>query len=388
MSIYNELGVKRVVNASFALTRLGGSTLSKEVLKAMEEANKSYVYLWDFIKRGGEIIAEACGAEAGWITSGTFSALVLSAAACMAGRDPEKMRRLPDTAGMKNEIIIQRANRFLLYDRAMQVPGGRFVHVGDERWGCTPELIEAAITDKTAAIHHAVAGDLRPRVVSVEDTVKVAHEHGIPVILDCSGMTYPLDGLTKYVGMGVDLACYGGKYIGGPNSTGFVIGRKDLVDAIALHSFIGHEAGPSEQGGFYRSIGRGYKLDRQEVAGLLVAFKRWMEMDHEKDRLEPAWKRALYIERRIKRLPGLKGVEMSYVPPGGEGCQYHTLGLQLDFKGRTEDDVFDVVRSLREDDPEIWVRYRGRGTFFVINCLTLHPGEEKIIVERFGKIFV
>ena len=104
MSIYSELGVKRVVNASFALTYLGGSNLSKEVLKAMEEANRSYVYLWDFIKRGGEIIAEACGAEAGWITSGAFSALVLSAAACMAGGEPEKMRRLPDTSGMKNEL--------------------------------------------------------------------------------------------------------------------------------------------------------------------------------------------------------------------------------------------------------------------------------------------
>jgi len=387
MSIYSELGVKRVVNASFALTRLGGSTLSKEVLKAMEEANKSYVYMWDFIKRGGEIIAEACGAEAGWITSGAFNALVLSAAACMAGKDPEKMRRLPDTSGMKNEIIIQRANRFLLYDRAMQVPGGRFVPVGDETWGCTPELMEAAITDKTAAIHHVVTGTPRPRVVSVEDTVKVAHKQDVPVILDCSGMTYPLDGLTKFVGMGVDLACYGGKYVGGPNSTGFVIGRKDLIETVALHSFIGHEAGPLEQGGFYRSVGRGYKLDRQEVVALLVAFKRWMEMDHEKERLEPAWKRVRYIERRIKTLPGLKGVEMSYVPSSGEGCGYHTIGLQLDFKGRTEREVFDIVRSLREEDPEIWVRYWSRGTVFIINCLVLQPGEEKILVERFSKVF-
>ena len=387
MSIYSELGVKRVVNASFALTRLGGSALSKEVLRAMEEANRSYVYMWDFIKRGGEIIAEACGAEAGWITSGAFNALVLSAAACMAGKDPEKMRRLPDTSGMKNEVIIQRANRFLLYDRAMQVPGGRFVPVGDESWGCTPELMEAAITDKTAAIHHVVTGTPRPRVVSVEDTVKVAHKHDVPVILDCAGMTYPLDGLTKFVGMGVDLACYGGKYVGGPNSTGFVIGRKDLVEAAALHSFIGHEAGPLEQGGFYRSVGRGYKLDRQEVVALLVAFKRWMDMDHEKERFEPAWKRARYIERRIKRLPGLEGVEMSRVPPSGEGCGYHTIGLKLDFKGRTEEEVFDIVRSLREEDPEIWVRYWSRGTMFIINCLVLQPGEEKILVERFSKVF-
>ncbi|TEU10269.1 hypothetical protein E3J20_04595 [Candidatus Bathyarchaeota archaeon] len=387
MSIYSELGVKRVVNASFALTRLGGSSLSKEVLKAMQEANKSYVYMWDFIKRGGEIIAEACGAEAGWITSGAFNALVLSAAACMAGKDPEKMRRLPDTSGMKNEIIIQRANRLYVYDRAMEVPGGRFVPVGDETWGCTPELMEAAITDKTAAIHHVVTGTPKPRVVSVEDTVKVAHKHDVPVILDCSGITYPLDGLTKFVDMGVDLACYGGKYVGGPNSTGFVIGRKDLVETVALHSFIGQEAGPLEQGGFYRSVGRGYKLDRQEVVALLVAFKRWMEMDHEKERFEPAWKRVRYIERRIKKLPGLEGVEMSYVPPSGEGCGYHTIGLQLDFKGKTEREVFDIVRSLREEDPEIWVRYWSRGSVFIINCLVLQPGEEKILVERFSKVF-
>jgi len=387
MGIYEELGVKRVVNASFALTRLGGSTFTKEVLKAMEEANKSYAYLWDLIKRGGEIIAEGCGAEAGWITSGAFNALVLSAAACIAGRDPEKIRRLPDTTGMKNEIILQRANRILIYDRAMQVPGGKFVLVGDERWGCTPELMEAAITENTAAINHVIIGADKPRIVTIEETVKVAHKHDVPVILDCSGMTYPLDGLTKFVKMGVDLACYGGKYVGGPNSTGFVVGRKDLVETVALHSFIGHEAGPLEQGGFYRGIGRGYKLDRQEIVALLVAFKRWLVMDHEKERFMPAWKRTRYIESRIKRLPGLRGVEMSYVPESGEGSDYHKVGLNLDFKGRTENEVQDMVRSLRVDDPEIWVRYGGFGNSFSLNCLTLLPGEEKILVERFTKIF-
>jgi len=387
MSIYGELGVKRVVNASFALTRLGGSTFTKEVLKAMEEANKSYAYLWDLIKRGGEIIAEGCGAEAGWITSGAFNALVLSAAVCIAGRDPEKIRRLPDTTGMKNEIILQRANRILIYDRAMQVSGGKFVLVGDERWGCTPELLEAAITENTAAINHVIIGSDKPRIVTIEEIVEVAHKHDVPVILDCSGMTYPLDGLTKFVKMGVDLACYGGKYVGGPNSTGFVIGRKDLVEAVALHSFIGHEAGPLEQGGFYRGIGRGYKLDRQEIVALLVAFKRWLVMDHEKERFEPAWKRTRYIERRIKGLPGLKGVEMSYVPESGEDSDYHKVGLNLDFKGRTEKEVQDMVQSLRVDDPEIWVRYGGFGNSFALNCLTLLPGEEKILVERFTKIF-
>jgi L-seryl-tRNA(Ser) seleniumtransferase len=97
MSIYKELGVRSVVNAAFLLTRLGGSTYTKEIRKAMDEANKTYSYLWDLIGRGGEIIAEACGAEAGWITSGAFNGLVLSAAACIAGKDPEKIRRLPES---------------------------------------------------------------------------------------------------------------------------------------------------------------------------------------------------------------------------------------------------------------------------------------------------
>lgn len=387
MSVYKEIGVNRVVNAAFALTRLGGSALPKEILKAMEEANKNYVSMWDLLKKGGEIIAEACGAEAGWITSGAFNALVLAAASCIAGADPEKMRRLPDTTGMKDEIIIQRANRLYVYDRSMEVPGGKFVQVGDEIWGCTPELLETAINENTAAVHHAVAGSVPTGVLSVEETVKIAHKHGVPVILDVSGMTYPLDCLTKYVKAGVDAACYGGKYVGGPNSTGFVIGKKELIGAIALHSFIGAEAGPKEQGGFYRSIGRGYKLDRQEVVALIVAFKMWLKMDHEVERFEPAWKRTRYIERRIKRLPGLNGVDMSFYPSSGEGCEYHTLGLSLDFKEKTEKEVHDIVMSLRNEDPEIWVRYWGRGTVFVINCLMLQKGEEKIVVKRFKKVF-
>ncbi len=389
MSIYKKLGVKRVVNASFALTRLGGSALSKEVLGAMEEANKSYVYMWDLIKRAGEIIAEANGAEAAWITTGAFSALVSSAAACIAGKDPEKMRRLPDTTGMKNEIIIQRANRLLLYDRAMEVPGGRFVFVGDERWGCTPELMEAAISDRTAAIHHAITGRLRPGVVSIEDTVKVAHDHGVPVILDAAGKTYPLDGLHEFTDMGVDLACYGGKYVGGPNSTGWVQGRKDLVEAAALHTFIGAEAGPEGWGGYYRSVGRGYKLDRQEVVALVVAFKRWLEIDHEKERFEPAWVRARYIEDGIKGLLGLADVRFSHVPPSGKGCVYHTLGIRMEFVNKTPEEVSEIISSLREDDPEIWVRggFGAQTNSFVINTLPLIPGDEKVVVERFKKIF-
>jgi len=385
MSIYSKLGVKRVVNAGFLFTRLGGSTLHPEILAAMQEANQSWAPMWDLIKRGGEIIAETCGAEAGWITSGAFNALVLASATAIAGKDPEKMRNLPHTENMKNEIIIQRANRLLLYDRSMEVPGGKFIQVGDERWGCTPKLMEQAINEKTVAIHHVIAGRLRPGVLTVQETVDIAHRHKIPVILDVSGMTYPLDGLTKYVKMGVDVACYGGKYVGGPNSTGFCIGKKEIIEALALHSFIGAEAGPKDMGGYYRSIGRGYKLDRQEVVALIVAFQRWMTMDHEKERLQPAWQRARYIVDGLKKIPGLDA-QINYSPPSGTGVNYHVIGVQLTWPNKTPIEVKEITLKLQEDDPMVYVR-GGRTNGFNLNCLTLNPGEEAIVVERFKKIF-
>jgi len=387
LSIYKDLGVKRVVNAAFALTRLGGSTLPDEVLRAMEEANGSYCSLWELTERAGEIIAGITGAGAAWVTPGAFSGLVLSAAACIAGKDPEKMRRLPDTVGMRNEIIIQRNNRLLVYDRSMEVPGGRFVFVGDERWGADPEMIEDAITEKTAAIHYAALMRPRPEVLPIDEVVRVAHDNGVPVIVDAAGMTWPLEGLHRFTDMGCDLVCYGGKYVGGPNSTGFVIGRKDLIEAVALHSFLGAESGPDERPGFWRSIGRGYKLDRQEIVGLVVALRRWVTMDHEKERFGPAWERVRYIERGISGLKRLQGVRFSYVPENGEGCGYHTIGLDIAFEDKTTSEVNKIVQRLKEEDPEIWVRYWGTSNDFIINTLNLQPGEEETIVERFKKIF-
>jgi L-seryl-tRNA(Ser) seleniumtransferase len=388
MNIYSKYGVKRVINAAFHLTRLGGSTLSPGVLKAMKEANASYCNMWDLIEKGGNHIASKIGAPAAWITSGAFNALVLATAACMAGKDPEKMRMLPRSESMKNEIIIQRCARLLVYDRSMEVAGGRFVFVGDERWGATSEVIENAITEKTAAIHYAyVPMRHSSYICPLVDVIDIAHKHNIPVIVDAAGMTYPVDVQNKFMKMGCDLVAVGGKYVGGPNSTGYIYGRKDLIEAIALHSFIGAEAGPKEQSGFYRSIGRGYKLDRQEVIGLLVAFDEWMEIDHDKMRFQPAWEKVHYIEQGIQDLSRLKNVRRSYFPVSGSGTGYHTIGLHLHFDEMSIEDVDSMVRMLRNGEPEVWVRYWGNSNDFIINTINLKPGEEKIIVERFKDLF-
>jgi len=387
MSIYNRYGVKRVVNAAFHLTRLGGSTLSPKVLAAMEEANKSYVSMWDLIVKGGQHIAERINAPAAWITSGAFNALVLAAAACIAGKDTEAMRRLPHTEGMKNEFIIQRCARLLVYDRSMEVAGGKFVFVGDERWGCTPEQIEAAITDKTAGIHYAYPARGSDVICPLEEVVKIGKKYGVPVIVDAAGMTYPKEVQSKFMEMGCDLVAVGGKYVGGPNSTGYIYGRKDLIEAIALHSFIGAESGPDEKPGLYRSIGRGYKLDRQEVIGLLVAFDEWMEMDHEKERFQPAWEKVRYIEEHIKDLPGLRNARMEYYPKSGEGTGYHTIGLRVVLEDLSVRETNELLKRMREGDPEVWVRNWGNSNDFIINTINLQPGDEDIIIERFKEIF-
>jgi L-seryl-tRNA(Ser) seleniumtransferase len=268
----------------------------------------------------------------------------------------------------------------------MEVAGGKFVFVGDENWGCTPEQIERAITDKTAGIHYAYPAMRRSTICPLEKVLEIGKKHGVPVIVDAAGMTYPKDVQSKFMEMGCDLVAVGGKYVGGPNSTGYIYGRKDLVDAIALHSFIGAEAGPNEQSGYYRSLGRGYKLDRQEIIGLLVAFDEWMEMDHNKERFQPAWEKVRYIEKGIKDLPGLKDARIQYYPRSGEGTGYHTIGLQVSLD-ISVDETNKLIRSLREGDPEVWVRNWGRSSDFIINAINLQPGDEEIIVQRFKEIF-
>ena len=155
----------------------------------------------------------------------------------------------------------------------------------------------------------------------------------------------------------------------------------------SLYSFIGAEAGPKEESGFYRSLGRGYKLDRQEIIGLLVAFDEWMEMDHDKMRFQPAWEKVKYIEKGIKDLPGLKSARMEYFPKSGKGTGYHTIGLRIIFDDLGVTETNALIRRMREGDPEVWVRNWGSSNDLIINAINLQPGDPDIIVERFKTLF-
>ena len=242
MSIYEELGVVPVVNAIGNRTLLGGNTPAAAVRAAMDESEEYYAFLDELSERVGEQIAGLLGIEAAMVTSGAAAALVLGAAACMAGDDDEKIEQLPDTGGMPHQFIIQKHLR-LKYERCMTIPGGVLVEVGDED-GTRPEHVEDAIGPDTAAIHTLAQVAPRPGTLPVEELVRIGRARGIPVIVDAAGSVYPTGLLSRFVKMGCDLVAYGAKYYGSVNTSGLLTGRRNLVKAAFKQSFVGFEASP------------------------------------------------------------------------------------------------------------------------------------------------
>jgi len=360
--IYEELGVRPVINATGGnRTLLGGSILSTKVSRAMQAANRYYVNMKELLDRTGEIVAELLGCEAAHVTPGCCAALALGTAACIAGDDPGMIERLPDVKGVRHEVIIQKGLRNK-YDRCVTVSGATLVEVGEES-GTSPEQIEAAIGDKTAAIHYLAPGG-REGVVPLEQVIAIGRRHQVPIIVDAAGQVYPVENLSKYTAMGADLVGYGAKYFGGPNSTGILCGRKDLVEAAALHGFIGFEST------VHRSFGRPMKLDRQEIIAVVVALREWLTMDHQA--------RFLTYERRVANLQReLEGVPGIQVVP--EGSPVTSLLVRVDEKafGRT---IADVAEALREGDPSIWVR--SREDAITLSVKTIVDGDELVIADR------
>ena len=224
-SVYTRLGVRPIINAQGNRTVLGGSITTPAVTQAMDEASHTYVEMRELLEKSGEFIAEILGVEAAYVTSGCAAALALSAAACMTGRDPEKIGRLPDTTGMKNEVLLQKPQQYG-YDRSFTVPGAKLVRVGDDD-GCTRDELDAAIGENTAAVAYLIRADEDDSVVPLEDAVELAHSRGVPVIADAAARIYPLDYFRRNA-QSADLVCFGAKYFGASQSAGCVCGNKEL----------------------------------------------------------------------------------------------------------------------------------------------------------------
>ena len=295
MTVYARFGVPTVINAAGTVTRLSGGHMHPEVLDAMRDAAGSCVDMATLQAGASRVIARVTGAEAGIVTNGASAALLLGAASCLAGLDPARMNRLPDVADGRNEIIVVRSQRNM-YDRALTVAGGRIVEVGiPDRYSgpgvrdAAPWEIEAAITPRTAAVCYLAQPQSRPVLAEV---ASVAHAHAIPVLVDAAAQLPPAENLRRFLAEGADLVAFsGGKAIGGPQASGILAGRGDLV-ASALMQMLDLDLFPdtwSPPDEFARlrqlrglplhGIGRSCKVGKEEIVGLLVALERFVATD-------------------------------------------------------------------------------------------------------------
>ncbi len=366
--VYEELGVKRIINAAGNLTMLGGSILAPQVRAAMEAANESFVEMEELLDKSGKAIADLLGVEAALVTSGCFAALVQGAAGIMTGKDPEKIARLPDTTGMKDEFLIQKRMRYH-YDRCASVPGSRLIEVGDEQ-GTTAGQLEAAIGTSTAGILYLARAEGAEGTLTLSEVVSIARDRGVAVLVDAAAEIYPPERMMK-LARSADLVGFGGKYFGSLNSAGLLCGRRDLVEAAALNGFIAYEVEDSH------CLGRGYKVDRQEVIATFVALREWLTMDHE-ERFRIQEERLQVISDGLADLPHVKTERV------GEGrSAWMGLRVILDEAalGKT---ATSVEQALRAGDPCIWMRAHGDGLFVAVS--PLRNGEERVIVERLQEL--
>lgn len=287
MGVYESLGLTPVINASGTVTRLGGAPMSKTVLDAFREAAGAWVPLDRLQAAACKIISQVTGTEAGIVTAGSAAGLTLGAAAIMARLDLGRMERLPRTDGAANEFVVAREHRNG-YDHAVRAAGARFVEVGfnEITAGAGVRRVEAweyeaAFTDKTAGVFYVYLDNSAP---PLEQVVKVAHRHGLPVLVDAAGELPPRSNLMLGAVTGADLVAFsGGKAIRGPQSTGILCGQRDLIGSAALQMldmddhfdlweppsalFDVHRLNGAPRHG----IGRSMKVSKEEIVALMTA---------------------------------------------------------------------------------------------------------------------
>ncbi len=393
MNIYDRLGVRKRINAAGLPTRLGGSLMPPEVLQAMTEAAQAFVDIAELQARASAVIAECTGAEAGLVTSGAAAALTLGAAASLTGLDVARMERLPDTQGMPNEVIMCRTHR-TGYDHAIRAAGARIRDVGfNDRTtgagvrGIEAWEIEAVITPQTVAIAYTVYPGSQP---SLPEVVMVARQHGLPVIVDAAAQLPPAENLRRFINEGADLVAFsGGKAIRGPQSTGILCGRRDLIAAAALQQFdmdVAPETWrppesliPREalRGVPHHGLGRGFKVGKEEIVGLIVALQRFVKSDVQAE-LAAKEKQLVFIAEQLAAVPHIRGRLL----PAAETGRFPLLELLLDESalGRT---ASAISLELQAGDPPVHLNER-RATegILTISPAGLQMGDEQTVLAR------
>jgi L-seryl-tRNA(Ser) seleniumtransferase len=388
MTIFDSLGVRTIINAKGPATRLSGGIMKPEVASAMAEASQSCVDIAELQAAASRIIAEATGAEAGYVASGAAACLLLATAACVTGIDPGRMARLPDTRGMKDEVIMVRSQRNF-YDHAVRAAGVTIVEVGlpDRYAGAgvrDAEVweIEDAIGERTAAVFYVADAQSKP---PLPDVCAAAHRCGVPVIVDAAAQLPPQANLSRFISEGADLVAFsGGKAIGGPQASGLLCGRRDLVMAAALQHldldvYWDLWDPPSElidkhrlRGAPQHGIGRPCKAGKEEIVGVLTALRLFID---EGDAVRHArWMGDCQIIANALR-PHAARIVDGAVP---------VIELALD---PSRQRAADVSLALQRGDPAIAVdpAFRDRNVI-VLNPMCLKPGEADVVGRTIARL--
>jgi len=374
-NVYSRLGVKTVINCRGTWTYLSGSLEFPEVRQAQVEAAQHFVNVLDLQRAVGRRLAELTGAESGIITSGAAGAMAASAAGCMAGSDDKYIWQLPDTTGLKHEVIMVGGRS--AFDSAIRLTGAKLV------LAYTPEEIVNAINENTAMIYTTNLGD------KLQKELSIAKDHKIPMLLDDAAGIPPADNAKLYARMGIDLYCFsGGKGLCGPQCSGLLLGRKDLIESALLN------CSPREG-----AVCRQMKVGKEEIIGCLTALETWLKMDERK--LYAEWNGRLdRIRKLVETVPGIK--TETYTPD--DGNRYPTLKVSWDQQAWRYS-ISDCVQELRAGDPVIEVlgadnpslvkavregnpnHKEPKGPDHIeLVSMTIKPGEEMIVGQRLRSI--
>ena len=352
---FTELGLRPFINARGTITALSGSLMLPEVLEAVNYASQQFVSLNDLQDRVGERIAEMLNCEAAMVTSGAAAGMTLGTAGCITGDDREKIRLLPNLSGPQREVIIQKTHRFA-YDHAVRNCGIKLVEVAG------PEEMEQAINERTVMMLFYNAAS--EHSVSKVEFVAIGKRHNVPTFNDAAADVPPVENLFKYTELGFDLVTFsGGKAMRGPQSAGLLFGRKDLIEAAKMNN------NPNAD-----SIGRGFKVNKEEILAMMVALENYLGRDHEKDWQE--WENR--VERIASAVDNIPTVETEqYVP----AVANHVPHLRITWDEEELEVTPEEVREkLRFGHPSI--EAAGGGNSLDLSVFMMQPEEVGIVGRR------
>jgi L-seryl-tRNA(Ser) seleniumtransferase len=356
---FKELGIRPFINAAGTFTDMTASLMQPEVMKAINYAADHFVMLNELHDAVGQRIASLVQAEAAMVTTGAASAMTLGTAGVLTGTDRQKIMLLPNLVNMKTEVIIQKSHRFG-YDHAVRNCGVRLVEVE------TVQELERAVTWHTAMMLFYNNNNSVGQIPDVE-FVRLGKKHGLPTFNDAAADVPPVENLWKYTKMGFDLVAFsGGKGLRGPQSAGLLVGRKDLIAAARLNAPPNGDA-----------IGRGMKVNKEEMLGMLAALEHYVNKDHAAERRDFD-SRAETIKKSATAVPGVQAEIFvpdvaNHVPHVRISWDPVQVGIQPE----------GVIRLLRDGEPSIRVR---PGSEVVVGVWMMRPGEDKIVARRLREV--